>query len=430
MDFPIYDFDGNRLYDEIGNPVITITGGSEMLKDLSTLIDIQPDWGVDLINGIDDSFDIPFTKFDDFEVNVDSINFSSIINGISGLNQEQKDKLERIINEQKKLADEDLQAANRNLMDMNHEEFSLYQSYISELQKAKSKKIIELINKAIDIINNTPEGKTLSDVSKYPYKKEHEIDFGRFSFVIYMVIDNVKELNELLNKKHTESVNINELSLDNLADYKLRESLSNLFLYYQGLKNKLNKALDRELERIEYLEKLFTKDNGMNGWDMLSHFRGDSGRTLNLHDIGVHNQVRELMHKQGGFEKPEGSIQSRFISQIQRGERIDFKNQYDFAKEARITIIDPLWAIGGATVSGVLTDVKAENTGDKYNVSGVISYKLDDKFSSPWDIYNWSPVELNFGGTPYDITGEWSEIVNFDVDKDVYENKIKPMIGQ
>ncbi|NDK99118.1 hypothetical protein [Photorhabdus bodei] len=67
---------------------------------------------------------------------------------------------------------------------------------------------------------------------------------------------------------------------------------------------------------------------------------------------------------------------------------------------------------------------------DKYRVSGVINYELYDKFTDPYDMKDLTGKEWNPNGTPYVITGEWSESVNFDVNKDIYENKIKPMLGQ
>ncbi|PHM46922.1 hypothetical protein [Xenorhabdus miraniensis] len=168
----------------------------------------------------------------------------------------------------------------------------------------------------------------------------------------------------------------------------------------------------------------------MSGWDMFSHYRGDSGRSLTLSEIGVHDRVRELMHKSNAFGKADGSIHSRFISQIQNGKGVDFNNAYDFTKEAKEVIFDPLWAIGGAKVSGVLTNVNAENIGDKYNVSGVINYKLYDNFTDPYDMKDLIGVEWNPNGTPYDIHGEWTESVNFDVKKDIYENTIRPKLSQ
>ncbi|MCG3471636.1 hypothetical protein L7750_14895 [Xenorhabdus bovienii] len=203
-----------------------------------------------------------------------------------------------------------------------------------------------------------------------------------------------------------------------------------LFNANHELINVLNKIISAKKYVQVIIEKSINVDNEMSGIDMYFHYTDESGKALTLSEIGVHNKVRNLMHKSGAFNKPEGSIQSRFISQIQQGERIDFENNYDFAVESKTPFFDPLWAIGGATVRGKLADVKAENVGDKYRVSGVIVYELYDNFTDPYDIKNVTGKEWNPNGTPYDITGKWSESVNFDVNKDIYENKIKLMLGQ
>ncbi|MBS9426874.1 hypothetical protein CE143_09670 [Photorhabdus luminescens] len=194
--------------------------------------------------------------------------------------------------------------------------------------------------------------------------------------------------------------------------------------------NVLNKITPAKEEIKTNTKKLLTTDNSMSGLGMFFHFTGKSGRELTLSEIGVHDRIRILMQKPNAFGRTEGSIQSRFISQIQNGERIDFKNGYDFAKESKIPGIDPLWAIGGATISGNLINIKAENAGDKYNISGVINYKLYDNFTDPYDTFNWKTEDINWGGEPFEITGEWQENVNFQIEKNIYENKIKPLIKQ
>ncbi|MCT8342019.1 MULTISPECIES: hypothetical protein [Photorhabdus] len=170
------------------------------------------------------------------------------------------------------------------------------------------------------------------------------------------------------------------------------------------------------------------KDNSMSSFGLLSHFFGKSGREISLSEIGVHDQIRGLMQKPGAFGRSEGSIQSRFISQIQNGERIDFKNGYDFGTEKKVPVYDPLWGIGGATVSGKLTDVSAEKMGDGYNVYGVIHYKLYDKFTDPYDTFNWGKEDNNWFGEPFDITGEWKENVNFHVERQIFENKVMQLL--
>ncbi|WP_426575453.1 hypothetical protein ACP179_00905 (plasmid) [Xenorhabdus stockiae] len=197
-------------------------------------------------------------------------------------------------------------------------------------------------------------------------------------------------------------------------------------------KQRVNFDVDKHIYENKIQPMLETTNSmsgsGMSGWDMFSHYRGDSGRSLTLSEIGVQDRVRDLIHKPKAFERSEGSIHSRFISQIQDGKGVDFNNSYDFTKEATEKVFDPLWAIGGAKVSGVLTNVSAEDIGDKYKVSGVINYELYDNFTDPYDFKDLFGFEFNPNGTPYEINGAWSESVNFDVKKDVYENTIKPNI--
>ncbi len=150
-------------------------------------------------------------------------------------------------------------------MDMTLEELVLYQRYISEFQKKQNlKKLIESINEALDIINNTPEGLTLSDVNKHPYKKTHMVNMGIIEYTIRMDINNENKLNDLLNNKSNTSFNSKAVPLDKMVYLKLYESVSNVFLYYLGLKAKLNQALTRELARIkrikEDLEKINNED--------------------------------------------------------------------------------------------------------------------------------------------------------------------------
>ncbi|MDC9597912.1 hypothetical protein [Xenorhabdus anantnagensis] len=173
-----------------------------------------------------------------------------------------------------------------------------------------------------------------------------------------------------------------------------------------------------------FYDKAQNSKPSMSSFGMLQHFFGKSGRELTLSDIGVHDKVRSLMRKPGAFGRPEGSIQSRFISQIQGGERVDFENRYNFGLEKKVPVYDPLWGIGGATVSGSLTNVSAEKVGDTYNVSGTINYKLYDKFTDPYDTFNWAKEDINVGGKPFDITGEWKENVTFQVNQQIFENRL------
>ncbi|MCT8342792.1 MULTISPECIES: hypothetical protein [Photorhabdus] len=57
-----------------------------------------------------------------------------------------------------------------------------------------------------------------------------------------------------------------------------------------------------------------------------------------------------------------------------------------------------------------MKDTKAENIGDKYNISGVINYRFYDEFTDPYDMKDLIGKEWNPNGTPFDITGEWKKM--------------------
>ncbi|MDE9553580.1 hypothetical protein [Xenorhabdus bovienii] len=176
--------------------------------------------------------------------------------------------------------------------------------------------------------------------------------------------------------------------------------------------------------------EVLEKDTSMSSIGLWNHYKTDTGQEITLSQIGVHDKVLNLIQTPGAFKRPGNtSIQSRFISQIQNGERISFKNAYDFGTESR-SILDPLWAIGGAVVSGKLTDIEVTPRGDYYNLSGVVNYSLYDKYGDPIDIFNWFEKDWDPFGTPFEIKGEWKQTVTIDVDKNVYENQIKPLIDK
>ncbi|WP_416776413.1 hypothetical protein ACNFJN_15470 [Xenorhabdus budapestensis] len=241
--------------------------------------------------------------------------------------------------------------------------------------------------------------------------------------------DKINSLNENHTIKDIELMLSQEKNKHCGDKFNLIDSLNKAIVLEEEKQSLLLKFKLKALQDGSYTKKVDKNNYKMNALNMLWHFTGKSGQELTLSEIGIHDEVRKLMEKSGAFGK-EGSVQSRFISQIQDGERLYFKNQYDFAKETIVKGIDPLWAIGGATVSGSFTNINVDKVTDGYLISGVINYELCDRFASPWDIFNWSSKELNWYGEPYDITGKWQEDISFGVSEEVYENNIKPLIEQ
>ncbi|WFQ81612.1 hypothetical protein PXH59_19890 (plasmid) [Xenorhabdus sp. SF857] len=171
-------------------------------------------------------------------------------------------------------------------------------------------------------------------------------------------------------------------------------------------------------------------DTSMSSIGLLKHYREYSGEEISLSRIGVDGRIRTLMNKEGAFKKPSGtSIHSRFLSQIKNGERVSFSNAYDFGTESAHPN-DPLWAIGSAIVSGRLSDIEVKERGNGYNLFGVVNYKLYDKFTDPVDIFNWFEKDWNPLGSPFEIKGEWHQPISIDIDKNIYENKIKQLLNK
>ncbi|MCE1787204.1 hypothetical protein LWT87_24340, partial [Enterobacter hormaechei] len=125
-----------------------------------------------------------------------------------------------------------------------------YQRYISEFQKSKSEKAIESMNKALNIINNTPEGLTLIDANKYPYDKKHTTNVGIIELTSRVMINSQKNLNNFLNNEIKKSDDFwNEIG------NKYQRAVRNLFLYYREMKAKLSRALTTEVARLKRIKE-------------------------------------------------------------------------------------------------------------------------------------------------------------------------------
>ncbi|MDY4281042.1 MAG: hypothetical protein SOX56_08265 [[Pasteurella] mairii] len=134
------------------------------------------------------------------------------------------------------------------------------------------------------------------------------------------------------------------------------------------------------------------------------------GKSISLKQIGLENKVRPLIKKNGAFGRSaEDSIESRFIAQFVAGERVTFSNVYNFGKEAN-GIVDPLWAIGSAKIEGKINNVKFFPGNF---ATADITYELYDKFTDPYDTFNWVKGEWNTNGTPYEIKDRWTNTVKF-----------------
>ncbi|OKP00805.1 hypothetical protein [Xenorhabdus eapokensis] len=186
--------------------------------------------------------------------------------------------------------------------------------------------------------------------------------------------------------------------------FKIKDNLTILITY------SINKA---DVEKYRH---------NVSAWRLIHHFFEKSQQTLTLSEIGLEHEIRRLVGHLG--------ISDRFQSQIESGERVTFRNTYDFSTEANKGIYgDALWAIRNATICGRLEDIEVELLySNRYNIKGFIKYKFYDEFTDPIDIFNWVETDINLFGKPFNIIGEWREYVSFLVEKDVYDNKIKELM--
>ncbi|WP_237385814.1 DUF6973 domain-containing protein [Xenorhabdus sp. Sc-CR9] len=144
------------------------------------------------------------------------------------------------------------------------------------------------------------------------------------------------------------------------------------------------------------------------------------------YDVSYPDKIVDMLNNEIGCEigKNAGSTSMKDIS-LKVLEHFHKEGMYVF------DFWDPFGAIGGATISGEFTDVfKVKDLGDKYRVHGTVDYYLYDKFADPFDMKNLIGKEWDALGVPYDIDDQWMGIIKFEIDKDIYDNKIKPMIEQ
>ncbi|OOF40862.1 hypothetical protein BKK47_02850 [Rodentibacter mrazii] len=154
------------------------------------------------------------------------------------------------------------------------------------------------------------------------------------------------------------------------------------------------------------------------------------GKPVTLEQMGVNQAVQTLVTTNGKLGKlNQESLHSAFIRQILNGERLNFKNGYRLMEEREVwQINNPLWAIGGVVISGSFDGEVIQQRGN-YFLVGQVNYALSDEFSKPLDLTNtgYSLLQTEFG-TPFSITGSWTEPVNIMISKQQYE-KVKTLLN-
>ncbi|MDC2824607.1 hypothetical protein PHA51_00950 [Rodentibacter pneumotropicus] len=150
---------------------------------------------------------------------------------------------------------------------------------------------------------------------------------------------------------------------------------------------------------------------------LLGHFLGQSGEALTLSQLGLQDDVQKMVKTKGELGKDiQHSLHGDFLNQILQGSK-SFHNGYKLGGFP----LSMRWAIGGVTISGEFFGDVVEQRG-RYYLIGTVHYSLLDHFSDVWDTLNLTPDDHNnFGGEPFNITGNWVEPVNESISKAQYE---------
>lgn len=158
---------------------------------------------------------------------------------------------------------------------------------------------------------------------------------------------------------------------------------------------------------------------GLSSLDLYDHYRNGSGRSLTLSEVGVKDKIQQLVKTANTLGKRNGhSLQGDFIEQILQGKK-SFQNTYPLTPWWQFSN-DPLWAMGGVTISGTFSGgVIQEN--EQYYLNGNIAYQLYDRFTDPYDTPNLIAGEWNPDGEAFTINGAWQERVKIPITQEQFQ---------
>lgn len=145
-------------------------------------------------------------------------------------------------------------------------------------------------------------------------------------------------------------------------------------------------------------------DNSWDSYRMLLHYMGKSGKTMTLSEMGLARGVKELVVKDGAFQKAK-SIQERFISSQIVYNNYTFEQVYSWGDEL-------IWAMGEGVLSGEFKGTVVDKGNGTALVNGMITYQYTDRFTDPLDTYDWVEGNADIGGLAYDITETWTVKIN------------------
>lgn len=156
------------------------------------------------------------------------------------------------------------------------------------------------------------------------------------------------------------------------------------------------------------LEPMWTK------MDAMAHYH-KRGNDVTLGQIGLLSKIKNS-------PVTLDVLNNRFAGQISQAVQrssnscgsntinVTFRNSYRFAKASDLS--NDLWFIGGATLSGNFDGTVITSPMGEISYSGSATIKFHDVFTDPYDIFNSTAGETNIGGTPFNISDQWTKQYN------------------
>lgn len=148
--------------------------------------------------------------------------------------------------------------------------------------------------------------------------------------------------------------------------------------------------------------------------DFVAHYYYGEGRTLTLAEIGHLREIAEYYAYSAGGE----GVFRRLSDQIADEARLIFSGQVIYRFENTYDFGAVEFSHGSGTVNGVF-DGTTVPVGKMLQISGETRFAFSDSFEDPLGL------QIEVGGTPYLITGEWSATFFAEVLADSTESEYK-----
>ncbi len=151
--------------------------------------------------------------------------------------------------------------------------------------------------------------------------------------------------------------------------------------------------------------------NQAEGWsnsEFLAYYEGGNGVPVSLHQIGHFENIRNSDVFNALMDRVNDQIEDKIAEYIIAGDNnavieYDFLNSYDFTSD--------VFAIGGAYVSGVLSNLTFITNNGSIAWGGSIYLTVHDVFEDPIDIFDQIPGTFDYGD-PFIINESWSEAID------------------